>query len=113
MPPFQNENQSHFHKNGFAVRLALKQRHEGTQKWPVPIIGFSLPYKTVRILIFQSISNQFKTLEKRQKLSLPSSYKCRVRSCLNIYSGEQQERMDLLFHSFIFHWLPVTQANMT
>ena len=28
-------NQSHFHKNGFALRLALKQRHMGTQKWPI------------------------------------------------------------------------------
>ena len=28
-------NQSHFHKNGFAVRLALKQRHKGTRKWPI------------------------------------------------------------------------------
>ena len=27
-------NQSHFHKNGFALRLALKQRHKGTRKWP-------------------------------------------------------------------------------
>ena len=26
-------NQSHFHKNGFALRLALKQRHKGTRKW--------------------------------------------------------------------------------
>ena len=30
-------NQSHFHKNGFALRLALKQRHKGTRKY-----GFSL-----------------------------------------------------------------------
>ena len=28
-------SQSHFHKNGFALRLALKQRHKGTQKWPI------------------------------------------------------------------------------
>ena len=28
-------NQSHFHKNGFALRLALKQRHKGTRKWPM------------------------------------------------------------------------------
>ena len=28
-------NQSHFHKNGFALRLALKQGHEGTRKWPI------------------------------------------------------------------------------
>ena len=28
-------NQSHFHKNGFALRLALKQRHKGTRKWSI------------------------------------------------------------------------------
>ena len=28
-------NKSHFHKNGFALRLALKQRHKGTRKWPI------------------------------------------------------------------------------
>ena len=28
-------NQTHFHKNGFALRLALKQRHKGTRKWPI------------------------------------------------------------------------------
>ena len=28
-------NQSHFHKNGFALKLALKQRHKGTRKSPV------------------------------------------------------------------------------
>ena len=28
-------NQCHFHKNGFALRLALKQRQNGTRKWPI------------------------------------------------------------------------------
>ena len=28
-------NQSHFHKNGFTLRLTLKQRHKGTRKWPI------------------------------------------------------------------------------
>ena len=28
-------NQSHFHENGFAPVLALKQRHKGTWKWPI------------------------------------------------------------------------------
>ena len=28
-------NQSHFHKNGFALRPVLKQRHKGTRKWPI------------------------------------------------------------------------------
>ena len=30
-------NQSHFHKNGFALRLVLKQRHKGTRKWPMQL----------------------------------------------------------------------------
>ena len=32
-------NQSHFHKNGFALRLALKQRHKVTREWPVLEVG--------------------------------------------------------------------------
>ena len=28
-------NQNHFHNNSFALRLALKQRHKGTRKWPI------------------------------------------------------------------------------
>ena len=35
-------NQSHFHKNGFALRLALKQRHEGTRKMANSIRRFSM-----------------------------------------------------------------------
>ena len=30
-------NQSHFHENGFALRLALKQRQKGTRKWPLSL----------------------------------------------------------------------------
>ena len=28
-------NQGHFHNNGFALRLAVKQRRKGTRKWPI------------------------------------------------------------------------------
>ena len=28
-------NQSYVHRNGFAPRLALKQRHKGTRKWSI------------------------------------------------------------------------------
>ena len=28
-------NQSHFHKNGFTLRIALKQRRKGTRKWSI------------------------------------------------------------------------------
>ena len=27
--------QTHFHLNGYVLRLVLKQRHKGTQKWPI------------------------------------------------------------------------------
>ena len=30
-------NQSRFHRNGFSLRLALKKRHKGTRKWPIPL----------------------------------------------------------------------------
>ena len=36
-----NASQSHFHKNGFALRLALKQRHKGTRQWPIAVEGTS------------------------------------------------------------------------
>ena len=53
VPLFQNEskcenefcmqfhfhsNQTNFHKNGFALRLALKQRHKGTRKWHIYLV---------------------------------------------------------------------------
>ena len=28
-------NQTHFHKNGFALRLALKKRHKETRRWSI------------------------------------------------------------------------------
>ena len=33
----ENENAggAHFHKNGFALRLVLEQRHNRTRKWPI------------------------------------------------------------------------------
>ena len=31
-------NKSHFHNNGFALRLALKLRHKGTRKWPIVMV---------------------------------------------------------------------------
>ena len=37
--------QIHFHKNGFALRLALKQRHKGTRKWPIDLLfGLKVGY---------------------------------------------------------------------
>ena len=36
-------NQSHFHKSDFALRLALKQRHKGTQKWPILFLDVRIP----------------------------------------------------------------------
>ena len=43
-----HSNQSHFHKNGFALRLALKQRHKRTRKWPIETTYFSILHYTPR-----------------------------------------------------------------
>ena len=40
-------NQSHFHKNTFALRLVLNQRHKGTRKWPIDH-KFSMGYLSNR-----------------------------------------------------------------
>ena len=54
MPLFQSESKcetildlhenetacrTHFHMKGFALRLALKQRHKRTRKWPIILFG--------------------------------------------------------------------------
>ena len=52
-------NQSHFHKNGFALRLALKQRHKGTRKWPISLfirnfgLQTRLPATVDRVMMLQ------------------------------------------------------------
>ena len=37
---------THFHMKGFALRLALKQRHKKTRKWPIafPIVKVKFIY---------------------------------------------------------------------
>ena len=56
-------NQSNFHKNGFALRLPLKQRNKGTLKWP---IGDSLllvclaPYaRAPRVLALPNLCEEY------------------------------------------------------
>ena len=48
---------SHFHKNGFALRLALKQRHKGTRKWLIRIsfchLGHFLLFINIKIYVWQ------------------------------------------------------------
>ena len=44
-------NQSRVQKNGFALRLALKQRHKGTLKWPILMIKM-LYFKLVASLLY-------------------------------------------------------------
>ena len=59
-------NQSHFLKNGFALRLALKQRHKGTRKWP---ISFTV-VKFVRIHIELKAFFSVLVEEKQSNLGL-------------------------------------------
>ena len=36
---------THFHMKGFALRLASKQKHKRTRKWPIVAIAKSFPRK--------------------------------------------------------------------
>ena len=43
-------NQNHFHKNGFALRLALKQWHKLTRKCPVVLVFYQHPARFIGII---------------------------------------------------------------
>ena len=58
-------NQGHFHKNGFALRLALKPRLKGTRKWP---IRFSDGKSINLVLKMNVIKSKMITLMKRTRL---------------------------------------------
>ena len=85
-------NQTHFHKNCFAVRLALKQRHKRTRKWPIQYTtvitpwlrltqsltisvcrAFNLNNKNVNTLIARELSgfNCTRSLTMNSKFSIP------------------------------------------
>ena len=58
----ETARRTHFHMNGFAPRLVLKQRHKRTQKWPIPLfklkpisLGFALVFYLF-VLFSQSFS---------------------------------------------------------
>ena len=42
-------NQSHFHKNGFALRLTLKKTHKESLKWPI-VIGKTFDNICIEVL---------------------------------------------------------------
>ena len=63
-------NQSHFHKNGFALRLALKQRHKGTRKWPIVcsvyiVCPSVLSCSNLKLHLFQTL--EVKNIFKQEK----------------------------------------------
>ena len=41
----------HFHMNGFALRLILKQRHKQTRKWPIKIFLVYLPQQFLVLFV--------------------------------------------------------------
>ena len=53
---FMQIMQSHFCKNGFALRLALKQRHKGTWKWSSCVDSFLHPVLQIHLVSVHSIS---------------------------------------------------------
>ena len=57
-------NQSHFHKRGFALRLILKQRHKGTQKWPIHLPCKLLTNFTFSFLDLITTKSWLRTMER-------------------------------------------------
>ena len=48
---FQNESKREtVHKNGFPLRLALKQRHKGTRKWSMKLILLIFPFDNLVLM---------------------------------------------------------------
>ena len=54
-----------FYKNGFALRLALKQRHKGTQKWPIISFGNKAHCKTVLVASLSQLAWEYREIELR------------------------------------------------
>ena len=42
LPENETACRTHFHMNGFALRLVLKQRHKRTLKWPITLFTSNL-----------------------------------------------------------------------
>ena len=55
-------NQSHFHKNGFALRLALKQSHKGTQKWSIHVNEYEHGWRDVKAVRKCQLRSNFATI---------------------------------------------------
>ena len=59
-------NQIHFHKNGFALRLALKQRHKRTRKWPIGYPStFLVIYQKLVLRVSSGVPNTEKVMKAR------------------------------------------------
>ena len=81
-------NQSHFHKNGFALRLALRQKHKGTRKWPIRITRITLKFIHNALLVYKrglcfrnfQIFRDFPTCENwlpnTRSIFFPRSFSC-------------------------------------
>ena len=59
---------THFHMNGFALRLVLKQRHKRTRKWPIGRHGVLLPLELIiKITILREKKNS-QVMKERKNL---------------------------------------------
>ena len=87
-------NQSHFHKNGFALRLALKQRHKGTRKWPISSFVLSVFMSDLTTKWLQYINAQKMTIKSNHSYTaLPSS--ARPQAAISPLSDFQLKKMGL------------------
>ena len=125
-------NQSHFHKNGFVLRLALKQRHRGTRKWPIrqyKILNIKKKYRRKKICLnskrVKNVRTQVSYMQninrldrvglsvKKVQFALVVKYKCMFLILLEQYPKVQMiQKRKQRSHRVICFWPLNLETNL-
>ena len=125
-------NQSHFHKNGFVLRLALKQRHRGTRKWPIrqyKILNIKKKYRRKKICLnskrVKNVRTQVSYMQninrldrvglsvKKVQFALVVKYKCMFLILLEQYPKVQMiQKRKRRSHRVICFWPLNLETNL-
>ena len=79
---------THFHKKGFALRLALKQGHKRTRKWPISLPKTMLLDHSREILKVSFVHLLF---SNKVAICISSRFNCRIIAfviCLTDFTAE-------------------------
>ena len=90
---FSCKSTSHFHKNGFALRLALKQRHKGTRKWPIHLSHFITELKITHLKFHLSVLAMTWTVLILAVCRRPVTYELSSMTVLSMSSHSSVDRV--------------------